>query len=205
MNWDNPIRSIASTVDADVLQVLGRTHTAVTGNQLAQLAGRSYSQVYDVVDRLVEQGVVDVEQHGRTYSYQLNRDHVLADAIQEIIAAPQRVEDEIRRLVDNWSLAPHTVALFGSAARRDAESASDLDLLIIRENHISEDDTEWTEQTGELAQRIERLTGNRLQLVELTVSEIDEALRSDQPLIESIRRDARTLAGEDVQQLLTAG
>ena len=73
MDWQNPLRSIAPTVDADVLQVLARTHEPVTGNKLAQLAGRSYAQVHAVVGRLVDHGIVDVRQVGRTYAYNLNR------------------------------------------------------------------------------------------------------------------------------------
>ena len=58
MDWENPLRSIAATVDADVLKVLAGAHEPVTGNQLARLAGRSYAQVYAVVGRMVDEGLV---------------------------------------------------------------------------------------------------------------------------------------------------
>lgn len=204
MDWINPLRSIAATVDVDVLQVLGRTHAAVTGNQLAQLAGRSYAQVHAVVGRLVEHGLVDVEQHGRTYTYSLNRDHVLAAGLLEMLGAAHFVEEAIVETVRGWSIRPRIVAIFGSAARRIAGADSDLDLLLIREDQVAADDATWAEQTHALVRQLERKTGNSVQLLELSVLELNEAIRSRQPLVDSLREEARTLIGEDLRALLTS-
>jgi predicted nucleotidyltransferase len=202
MDWNHPLRAVASTVDVDVLQVLGRTHVGVTGLQLAQLAGRSYAQVSAVVDRLAEQGLVLVEQHGRTYSYRLNRDHVVADAILDALGAAERIEEEITHTIEGWELPPISVAIFGSAARREGEPTSDVDLLVVRPDNVSEDDLAWAYQTANLAEQIELLTGNPAQLLDLTLSELLEARRSSEPLVASLRIDARTLAGSDLHELI---
>lgn len=202
MDWQNPLRSISPTVDADVLQALARTHDPVTGNRLAKLAGRSYAQVQAVVGRLVEHGVVDVQQVGRTYAYTLNRNHVLAGSIIDAVSAPNDVESTTRDDVSEWSIQPVSVALFGSAARRTATHQSDVDLLLIRNNDVEVDDPMWSEQVGALSRTVETLSGNRVQIIELSDAEFGKAVREEQPLITSLQRDARTLVGTDVDDLV---
>ncbi|MCL1587306.1 MAG: nucleotidyltransferase domain-containing protein [Actinomycetia bacterium] len=201
MDWQNPLRSISPTVDADVLQVLARTHEPVTGNRLAQLAGRSYAQVHAVVGRLVDHGIVDVQQVGRTYAYSLNRSHSLANGITASVAAPEDVESSIRDAVTGWAIQPASVAIFGSAARRTATHQSDVDLLIIRDDDVDEDDPVWSGQVGDLAHTVETISGNRVQIVDLRESELNETTADQQPLIASLQYDARTLAGTEIREL----
>jgi len=199
MDWENPLRSIATTVDADVLKVLAGTHASVTGNQLARVAGRSYAQVSSVVQRLTREGVVLVEQHGRTYSYRLNRTHALAPGLFDILSAPSRIEDEIRDLVETWEFPPDTVAIFGSAARREATPESDIDLLVVRPDEVDSDDTGWRAGIGDMERMIEQRSGNHVHVVEVDRLELAEAVDTDQPLIGSLRFEARTLLGEDLR------
>jgi len=202
MDWQNPLRSISPTVDADVLQVLARTHESVTGNRLANLAGRSYAQVHAVVGRLVDHGIVEVQQVGRAYAYTLNRSHRLARSIITSISAPEDIETAIHDDVSTWTIQPVSVSLFGSAARRTATHQSDVDLLLIRHNEVHENDSVWMEQVGSLSHMVETLSGNRAQIVELSDAELGGAVASRQPFIASLERDARNLAGTEIRDLL---
>ena len=199
MDWQNPLRSISPTVDADVLQVLARTHESITGNRLAKLAGRSYAQVHAVVGRLVDHGVVDVQQVGRTYAYNLNRNHILAKGIVASVSAPDDVESTIESEVSKWPIRPVSVALFGSAARRTATHESDVDLLIIHGDGVEENDSVWSEQVGSLVRTVEMASGNRVQIVDLSEAEFGEAVADQQPLVASLQCDARTLAGTEIR------
>lgn len=199
MDWENPLRSIATTVDADVLKVLAGTHTSVTGNQLARLSGRSYAQVSFVVRRLTDEGIVSAEQHGSTYSYRLNRAHVLAPGLLNILSAPSRIEDEIKEFVEGWEFPPETLALFGSAARREATPESDVDIFVVRPDEVDSDDAAWRAQIGDLERMVEERSGNRVQLFEIDCSALAEAVDTDQPLIESLRTESRVLVGEDLR------
>jgi predicted nucleotidyltransferase len=202
MDWKNPLRSTATTVDADVLNVLAETYEPVTENQLERLAGRSYAQVSAVAGRLVEDGMVLKEQHGRTYSYRLNRDHVLALGLFDILSAPSRIEDKIWDSDEEWDPPPETVALFGPIACREAAPDSDIDVLVIRPDRVRYDDPAWRAQVGDLENMVEERTGNRVHLVEFDQSELVEAVRTKQPLIESLRLDVRTLFGEEIRARL---
>jgi len=202
LDWANPLRTVAPTVDADVLQVLARTHEPVTGNQLAGLADRSYAQVHAVVGRLVSHGLVTMRQHGRTYTYELNRDHAMSDAIQDLVEAPSAVDADIETAVATWRIPPVSIAMYGSAARREASAESDVDLLIVRAATVSEDDPDWAEPIGSLARQVERSTGNRAHIVEISEPDLWEAVRQNQPLVESLRAEARTIVGKDIRTLL---
>ena len=178
MDWENPLRSIAATVDADVLKVLAGAHEPVTGNQLAQLAGRSYAQVYAVVGRMVDEGLVLAARYGRTNTFRLNRDHVLAQGILAVLAGPARLELEIKQLVQDWSLQPELIAMSGSAARRRTAANDDIDLLIVRSDQTNSDNPAWRSQIDALARRIEHICGNRVQIREMDQSEHQVAVSS---------------------------
>jgi len=176
MDWENPLRSIAATVDADVLKVLAGAHEPVTGNQLAHLAGRSYAQVYAVVRRMVDEGLVLSARYGRTNTFRLNRDHVLVQGILAVLAGPARLELEIKQLVQGWSLQPELVAMSGSAARRRTAASDDIDLVVVRSDQTNPGNPAWRSQIDALARRIEHICGNRVQIREMDGSEHQEAI-----------------------------
>lgn len=202
MDPANPLRTVSPTVDADVLAVLSRTHAGLSGAKVARLAGRSYAQATGVLRRLVDQGVVEVEQHGRTYSYRLNRDHVLAPAVEALASAADEVEARVRAAVERWKPRPRAVVLFGSFARRDGDPVSDIDVCLVRPDGVAEDAPTWTAQRYDLARQIERWTGNSAQLVDLSVGELDKAVRRNDPLVAALRREGRALLGPSVRSLL---
>jgi predicted nucleotidyltransferase len=195
MNLTNPVRSVAPTVDADVLAVLARNHTPLSGLQIQKLAGRSYDRVRAVLERLVVDGVAHVDRHGNTNAYRLNRSHVLADAIVALAAALWSVEDHAQQLVVQLLPKPLVVALFGSFARRDGNSASDIDMIIVRGESVQGDDLAWRRQVDHVASELELKSGNHVQVVELSVAEMESAIAEDQPLITSLRRDGVVLTG----------
>ena len=171
MDWENPLRSIAATVDADVLKVLATAHEPVTGNELARLAGRSYAQVYAVVGRMVDEGLVLAARFGRTNTFSLNRDHVLVQGILAVLSGPARLELEIKQAVQGWSPEPEVVAIFGAAARRRATAGDHIDLLVVRSDGTRSEDPAWRSQIGALTRRIENSGGNPVQIREMSESE----------------------------------
>jgi len=176
MDWENPLRSIAATVDADVLKVLAGAHEPVTGNQLAHLSGRSYAQVYAVVRRMVDEGIVLTARYGRTNTFRLNRDHVLVQGILAVLAGPARLELEIKQLVQGWSLQPELVAMSGSAARRRTAANDDIDLIVVRSDQTNPDNPAWRSQIDALDRRIEHICGNRVQIRVMDRSEHQDAI-----------------------------
>jgi predicted nucleotidyltransferase len=198
----NPFRSLAPTVESDVLTVLVRSRAALTGRRVQQLAGRSYAQVRDVLHRLVAHGLVDAERHGNTVAYSLNREHVLATAVEIASSAAGEVERRLRAALGAWVPAPAAAVLFGSFARREGGPESDVDLLLVRPDALAEDDAAWMTQRYDLARQLERWTGNTAQIVELTSAELDRAVEQGDDLIAALRRDGDVLVGPKLRSLL---
>lgn len=184
------------TVDADVLATLARTPQPMSARRVHELCGRSYSQVHTVLNRLVRDGLVEVERYGTTGAYRLNRDHVLCDAVLAMCDASIRVEALIADAARAFDPPPALVAIFGSFARRDGDAESDIDVLLVRPDRIPGDDVSWSTRRYDLIQRVEAASGNPVQVVELDEREWQEARRTSQPLVASLRRDAVVLFGD---------
>lgn len=195
MDLSSPLRAVAPGVEGDVLDVLLRSHAPLTGARVAALAERSETQVRQVLRRFEQHGLVDVERHGQSYSYVLNREHVLVPGLEKLHGAMPTVEGQVRQLVAGWTVAPTALLMFGSAARRDGDADSDVDLLLVRPDDRDADDEAWAAQRHELARSVERWTGNAAQIVELSTAELAKAVRRKEPLVAGLRADGVLLAG----------
>jgi hypothetical protein len=173
MDWENPLRSIAATVDADVLRVLAGAREPVTGNQLARVARRSYAQVYAVVGRMVDERLVLRTRYGRTNTYRFNRDHALAEGILRVLATPARIENEIRQEVQAWNPLPETVALHGPTARRRVAAGDPVDLFVVRPDQSARTSPAWRTQVAALTRKLELLSGNQVRLTEVDRTELE--------------------------------
>jgi predicted nucleotidyltransferase len=110
--------------------------------------------------------------------------------------------ERIRGEVEGWLSAPVHVSVFGSAARADGHTESDIDLLIVRPETLAEDDPSWREQLHRLAERIEAWSGNDASLHEVSPKELRAALRREEPVIASLRDTAIVLAGPEIADLV---
>lgn len=131
-------------------------------------------------------GVVIVDRMAGANLVSLNRSHLAVDALTELVglrwALVERLRDELRgwpNLAGAW--------LFGSAARGDGDRNSDIDILLVAETTV--DDEQWDTATARLVQLVPAWTGNSVQIVEHTRESLAELVRSDNPLIRSIRQD----------------
>ncbi|MGD0500843.1 MAG: nucleotidyltransferase domain-containing protein [Bryobacteraceae bacterium] len=86
--------------------------------------------------------------------------------LRRLPLTPATIEGLVRRIVD--AVRPEKIILFGSAARGEMDSASDVDLLVIKTgeyHHI------------EMAQRIYAALGRRQFAVDITVATPEEVAK----------------------------
>lgn len=184
-----PLVSLSPTLDMRVLTVLAGADVSFTSGDLARVTRASRSGVTLALQRLTHAGIVDVQTHGRTNAYRINRDHVLAETLVAAADSWAAVRRRAADLVAQWSIAPVQVTLFGSAARRDGDSDSDIDLLAIRPDTVSDDDPVWTRQLTDLQDSLQRWTGNPCEVLTMSRTQWLDAEASQAPIAAEVHRD----------------
>jgi Nucleotidyltransferase domain len=203
MNVARPYKSVIPSLDGEVLMALAGTTMGMTGRQVATLTGRSsHSGVLHVLNRLAEEGLVDRVELNRALLFALNRDHIAYPAVIALVGLRIAFEGHILQELNGWQIAPIHASLFGSFARGDGDERSDIDLFIVRPTAITDDDARWREQVDGLASKIERWTGNRAAIHEVSEAELPRLSVDEPPVIAQLRADAIVLKGPDLSLLL---
>jgi hypothetical protein len=198
MNLSRPYEAVVPSLDGEVLQVLAASSMAMTGRQIALLTGRrSHSGVVEVLNRLTEHGLVQRVELNRANLYSLNRDHLAATAVMELAGLRAVLISRIRQEIESWALAPVHASLFGSAARGDGGTESDIDLFIVRPTSILEDDPGWRGQLDALAENILGWTGNRAAILEVGEGELVRLATHQGSILAELRADAIAVSGPD--------
>lgn len=187
MDVSMPITTVVPSLDGPVLAALAATAGPMGLGAVHVRAGRgSKSGVRSVLLRMVEEGLV-LEIPG---GYVLNRDHLAAPAVELLASLHRELTNRIRSAVGQWPIAPELVGMFGSAARRDGDANSDIDVLVVS------DDPDLEDRVDELAEQIRRWTGNRAQVIGRTPKEIARLRRAKEPILAEWTRDLLVIAGE---------
>lgn len=88
-----------------------------------------------MLTRLAEEGVATVQRLPRTDLFGLNREHVLADLLIQVFMRESRLKFELLSFVatelKGRKLPVTQARVFGSAARGDTTSTSDVDLALV--------------------------------------------------------------------------
>ena len=186
-----------------VIRVLAGTDGPLGVREVSRLAGVSANRASQVLSELAGHGLVAVEDRGAGRLCRLNRAHLAADPLLALVGLRGQLLDFLRSEVTSWSRRPVHASLFGSAARGDGTTASDLDLLVVRPNGRSEAESEaWENQLFASGERIISATGNRPAWLVVTPSDLRRAVRAEEPIIAEWRRDGIHLAGRRLETVL---
>jgi DNA-binding transcriptional ArsR family regulator len=204
--WTVDVSEPASVVlppgTAAVLRALAGTDAAFTVRRVARVAGVSHNRAHQVILRLAEHGLVLTEEQGPSKLCRLNREHLAAAAVIELVQLRARMVELLRDELAGWAVAPEHASLFGSAARGDGDTSSDLDILVVRPSRIREDDPAWAGQLVTSGQRIHAATGNHVAWFNVSRADLRRAVRAGELIVDEWRRDALRLVGNDLPALL---
>jgi|SRR6476646_4820413 len=205
MDFRRPLTVVTPTLDGDVLAVLAGANEEFSGRRIHRVVAHgSENGIRNAADRLVEQGLVLRRRAGRANFYALNREHLAAPYVEGLASLRGQLVDGLRHTISSWDPVPHSALIFGSVARGEAGSSSDLDLLVVRPLEVSEDVDKWREQLGHLEDLGTAWTGNDTRILEYDEGElrnvaarrvVEEALADGIELYGS-RRSLRRLLGE---------
>lgn len=203
MDMTMPYTALLAKTEGKVLAVLAGTTRPLSGREVARLAGLSQNGAWRVLRRLVEHGVVSQQEagSGAALLYSLNHDHLAAEPVIALLRLREMLFDRIKGQIEAWPLAPVHASIFGSAARGDGDTASDIDVFVVRPQQIDDGDDAWRSQLDDLSERIRAWSGNHAGVAEIGEPEL-RRLRRDRPrVVGALREDAIVLAGLSIEEL----
>jgi predicted nucleotidyltransferase len=203
MNVSRPYGVISHPLDSTVLHVLVGTTQGMSGRRIARLTEKATQEgVRKALGRLVGEGVVTQQETGSAILYQLNRRHLAAPAIEQLTDLRRALLTRLAETFAAWEAPPLHASMFGSAARGDGDSSSDIDLFVVRLGAVDAEDRTWRGQIERLTGDVREWTGNHANVVEVSESDLTDLRRRRPAAIGNLEADALTLAGPDVAVLL---
>ena len=201
MDFGRPIQAVIPGVQGRILAVLAETTADLNLRTVARLAGVSPAQASRVLPDLVLLGIVERRDVPPSALFRLVDDNVASRLIRALSRARDTVLGELGDNAEALDPNPVSVIVFGSFARGDADSDSDLDAVFVRPRGVSDDDDRWAQAIEDWRVFARRLTGNRVEVVEATEDDISRLLRSRKPLWVDVARDGVVVHGPSLDQL----
>jgi predicted nucleotidyltransferase len=191
-------------IEGAILTALAGTTRPLSGREVARVAGTSVNGSWRALRRLVAHGLVSQQEagDGAALLYTLNREHVAAEPVLLLVRLRDRFFERIRDSLAGWPIQPLHVSVFGSTARGNGDTESDVDLFVVRPREVNEDDEAWRAQLGRLAEDVRSWSGNQAGIAELAESELPRLRREQPPIVEELERDAVVLVGPPIAELV---
>ncbi len=136
--------------------------------------------------------------------FRLNERHVAAGMIVGLARSRERALEAMRSAAAELPIVPSSVIVFGSFARREAERDSDIDVVVVRPDQTPEDDEIWTAGVARWSETVRLVTGNVVELLEVSEAEAVAKLGGRSPLWRDIARDGHVVCGAAVDELRMA-
>ena len=201
MDFLRPIESVIPGVQGRVLAVLLETTAELNLRTVARLSGASLAQVSRVLPDLVELGLVERREIPPSSLFRLVREHVAAGPLVSLARARDAVIEEMGRAAAAMPLVPVSVIVFGSFARGEADAESDIDAVLVRPADIDESNETWSASVEQWRDGMRRITGNRVEVLEVGSDEVAERLGSKWQVWLDIRRDGLVVQGLGIEEL----
>jgi predicted nucleotidyltransferase len=203
MDLARPYAAVTPAIEGEVLTTLARTTRPLTGREVARLARRgTQPSVQRALNHLVDQGlVVGQEAGGRAVLYTLNREHLAYPAVEVLAGLRSELSRRLHQTVESWRIQPIHASVFGSAARGDGDTQSDIDVFLIRPAEVLEEDASWRDQVDELTASIRRWTGNHASISEVAEPDVARLRRQRPEIVSELEREAIVVAGPTTTEL----
>lgn len=192
MNLSHPEFDIFGENEGRILYTLSTLVDGASGRRIHALSGvKSLITTRQILARFVAAGLVVVRRVGAANLFTANRNHLLWESITQILEGPARLESSITDLLAEFKVEGLIgAALYGSFARREAGQDSDIDILVVHEDGALR---ALVDPIGAVSATIEEMSGNVVQMLPVTIAELKAMIVNADPLIGSLRRDARNL------------
>jgi hypothetical protein len=201
MDFTRPVRAVIPGTQGRILAVLAETTAELNLRTIARLSGVSLAQASRVLPALVDLGLIERREAPPSALFRFVPEHIAARAVTALTRVRQTTLDELACTAATLIPLPISVIVFGSFARGDADADSDLDVIMVRSGDVDEDDALWRSAAETWRQKAQRLTGNRVEVTEVSEHEVRRLLHSAQPLWTDVQADGIVVFGTGLAEL----
>jgi predicted nucleotidyltransferase len=186
VDFTQPFGGIIPGARGGVLAVLLRTGEPLTGRQVHRLVSDRFSlwSVQEALKALSHIGIVETRTVGRATVHSIDEDHSAVAPLRALSDPIAALTSTVRATVDS---SVDAVLVFGSIARGEARSDSDIDLAVIAAS-------EW-DRRAELQDAVQRSMGNECDVLVFSPEEFQQLAHDDEPVVADILRDGIALVG----------
>jgi predicted nucleotidyltransferase len=170
--------------------------------ELSRRIGVTEPNLSKVLKELADAGVLLKKRHGATHVYSLHAGHYLTDkVILPLFTREQKAIDElavfIRRRIKSEYIS---IILFGSAARGEERTKSDLDIAFIVDNETAAEKLE--QELMDVGIEVLQYFGNQISPYIIKKSDFSKRRGRGEPLARSIAKEGRVLGGRLLSEIL---
>ncbi len=201
MDFKHPIQAVIPGTQGRILAVLAQTTAALNLRTVARLADVSPAQASRVLPGLVELGLVERQEVPPSSLFCMNVDNIAARSVIQIARSRDLVLEQMGIIASELPTQPVSVIIFGSFARHEADHQSDIDAVFISPLDHAVDDDVWIDGMELWREQVNRLSGNRVEVVEVNCTEVSAKLASTDQLWLDIARDGIVVHGELLDEL----
>jgi predicted nucleotidyltransferase len=202
VDFVHPVEAVIPGAQGRVLAVLAETTAELNLRTLARLAGVSVAQASRVMPDLVELGLVERREVPPSSQFRLVRENVAARTIIDLARSRDTALARIGAAADALPISPVSIIVFGSFARGEAGTQSDLDVVVVRPNEVAEDDDVWATAVEQWRNDARAVTGNPVEILEVSRDEVRSRLAGRSALWLGIIRDGVAVHGLTVGELV---
>lgn len=184
-----------------VLRVLQDTAHGLTGREIARLSSMSHRSCLKALTNLEDLHLLIRQRGGRDHLFVLNRDHVLvSEAILPLLEFERRfllhVEEYLKKRLQRKTMS---VILFGSVARKQEDTRSDLDLCVVV--RAESEKAAVQEQIHVLAPSVQQRFGARISPIIFTAAEFARGVKLKKSPMHEIAKEGKVIAGKSLRDL----
>lgn len=186
MFFGQPFGGLFPGARGAVLSVLLRTGAPLTGRQVYTMVSDDFSlwSVQQALKALTKLGIVETATIGRAGVHTVNEDHFAVPHLRALADPMAALKATVEEAVDSGVEA---VIIFGSVARAETGTGSDIDLAAIT-------NSDWDGRSA-LQDTIRRHLGNECDVLVFTGVEFRKLAGSGEPVVRDIVRDGVALVG----------
>ena len=185
-----------------VLRFLTKVGTPFTGRELAHQVGLSPEKTRQVLKDLQEQGIVEVQNAGRANLYRLRKESKLVkDLLVPLFNSERKLPEDLAETIRKGVSFPLvSIILFGSLARGEERSDSDIDVLVLTEN--DGDLREAEKEMENIENKVIEEFGNRLSPLIWEVPEFQRRYKAEDHLLGEIMKEGLVIYGRTIAEVM---